>query len=136
VLSENGCELPREYIVRGNYLCGSGYEVMNDLLDLPTPPEAVFAANDQMAIDAMMAAQQRGMRVPEDVAVVGFDDIPMGSYISPTLTTVQQPVYELGWHAAQKAFEMIRTGIDQPTIAAPHKLFLPTSLVIRHSCGC
>jgi DNA-binding LacI/PurR family transcriptional regulator len=136
VSSEQGLFLSPDCIVQGDYLSGSGFHAMNQLLDLPEPPEAVFAANDQMAIDAMMAVQQRGLHVPQDIAVVGFDDIPMASYITPALTTVHQPIYELGWHAAQKAFEMIRNGEPNSRLASPSKLYLPTSLIIRHSCGC
>ncbi len=136
VLSEQKLELPAQYVARGDYLSGSGFHAMNQLLDLPEPPEAVFAANDQMAIDAMMAVQQRGLCIPEDIAVVGFDDIQMASYITPALTTVHQPIYELGWHAAQKAFDMIRNGEENSKMASPRKLYLPTTLIVRHSCGC
>jgi LacI family transcriptional regulator len=133
VLQENGLDLPAEYIVRGDYLRDSGYHAMQQLLDLPERPDAVFAANDQMAIDAMMAIRERDLCIPEDIAVVGFDDIPMASYVSPPLTTVHQPVYELGWHAARMALEIIDCSQD---IIAPRKMLLPTSPVIRRSCGC
>lgn len=136
VLQENNLTLPPEYIAQGDYLRDSGYQAMRQLLDLPHLPEAVFAANDQMAIDAMMAIRDHGLRVPEDIAVVGFDDIPMASYVSPPLTTVHQPVYELGWHAGQMALEIIHTNSDRPAMISPRKLVLPTSPVIRHSCGC
>jgi LacI family transcriptional regulator len=136
VLTENRLKLRDEYVVQGNYLVGSGAQAMRTLLDLPERPDAVFAANDQMAIDAMMVAQERGVRIPEDVAVVGFDDIPMASYISPALTTVHQPIYELGWRAAQLTLEMIKANNEERTLAAPRLVLLPTSLVIRRSCGC
>lgn len=136
VLQENGLDLPAEYIVRGDYLRDSGYQAMQPILDQPDLPDAVFAANDQMAIDAMMAIRERGLRVPDDIAVVGFDDIPMASYVSPALTTVHQPVYELGWHAGQMALEIIPVESDKPAMTSPRKLVLPTSPVIRHSCGC
>jgi LacI family transcriptional regulator, repressor for deo operon, udp, cdd, tsx, nupC, and nupG len=137
-LAEQSLEIPSSYIVQGDYLRDSGYQAMRQLLDLPKPPEAVFAANDQMAIDAIKAIQEHGLRVPEDIAVVGFDDIPMASYVSPSLTTVHQPVYELGWHAAQMALEMIKTAEDDvsPTLTTPRVLMMPTTLVIRRSCGC
>lgn len=133
VLQEHGLTLPSEYVVPGDYLRTSGYRAMQQLLDLPTPPEAVFAANDQMAVDAMLAIRDRGLHVPDDVAVVGFDDIPMASYVSPPLTTVHQPVYELGWHAARMALDVITRDRE---IVSPRKVVLPTSLVIRGSCGC
>ncbi len=136
VLHENGLDLPGEYVVEGDYLRDSGYRAMQRLLELPTLPDAVFAANDQMAIDAMMAIREHGLSVPDDIAVVGFDDLPLASYVSPPLTTVHQPVYELGWHAGQMALEIIHTQGDRSALAAPNKLLLPTSPVIRRSCGC
>jgi DNA-binding LacI/PurR family transcriptional regulator len=138
VLQENGLGIAPEYIVGGDFLQGSGYRAMQQLLELPTPPQAVFASNDQMAIDAIQAAQEHGLRVPEDIAVVGFDDIPMASYISPALTTIHQPVYEMGWHAAKRAIAMIKTDDDEtiPAMTAPRVMLLPTTLVVRKSCGC
>lgn len=134
VLHENGLPLPDAYVVEGTYMPDSGYHAMQQLLDLPEPPEAVFAANDQMAIDAIRVIQARGLCVPGDIAVVGFDNIPMASYITPPLTTVHQPIFELGWHAAQMALDMINN--DKPAITVPRKLLLPTSLIVRRSCGC
>ncbi len=136
VLEEHSLALPEEYIVQGDYLVGSGSRAMRQLLSLPERPEAVFAANDQMAIEAIMVAQEQGLRVPEDIAVVGFDDIPMASSIAPALTTVHQPIYELGWHATQTALEMIKTARDERPRIAPRLTLLPTSLVVRRSCGC
>ncbi|MBZ0274889.1 MAG: LacI family transcriptional regulator [Anaerolineae bacterium] len=134
VLAEHGLQLPDAYVSRGDYLRGSGYHAMQQLLSLTELPQAVFAANDQMAADAMMAVQERGLRVPEDIAVVGFDDVPLASYVSPALTTVHQPVYEMGWHAAQMALTMLRTTTTEAKVAP--RVYLPTSLVIRRSCGC
>jgi DNA-binding LacI/PurR family transcriptional regulator len=136
VLAEHNLTLPEEYVVQGDYLVGSGSRAMRQLLSLPERPQAVFAANDQMAIEAIMVAQEQGLRVPEDIAVVGFDDIPMASSVSPALTTVHQPIYELGWHAAQTALEMIKTARDERPRTAPRLTLLPTSLVVRRSCGC
>lgn len=136
VLAEHDLELPKRYVVQGDYLRGSGHRAMQRLFDLPDWPQAVFAANDQMAVDAIMAAQERGLRVPEDIAVVGFDDIPLASYVSPALTTVHQPVYELGWHAAKLVLDMVQNDGMKQSLVGPRALLLPTSLVIRRSCGC
>ncbi len=136
VLAENHLSLPDEYVVKGDYLVGSGARAMRQLLSLPELPEAVFAANDQMAIEAIMVAQEQGLRVPEDIAVVGFDDIPMASSIAPALTTVHQPIYELGWHAAQTALEMIKSAKEERPLTVPRLSLLPTSLIVRRSCGC
>ncbi len=135
VLAERGLDLPAAYITHGDYLRGSGYRAMQKLLDLPDRPEAVFAANDQMAADAIIAAQARGLCVPDDIAVVGFDDVPMASYVNPPLTTVSQPVYELGWQAARLALEASREDSDARPLS-PRMVQLPTTLVVRHSCGC
>ena len=136
VLAEHGLELPERYIVQGDYLRGSGHRAMQQLFDLPDWPQAVFAANDQMAVDAIMAAQERGLRVPEDIAVVGFDDVPLASYVSPALTTVHQPIYELGWHAAKLVLDMIKGNGQSQGLIGPRALLLPTTLVVRESCGC
>jgi LacI family transcriptional regulator len=134
-LSEHNLSLPASSIARGNYLRGSGVEAMQELLALTPRPEAVFAANDQMAADAIMAAQAAGLSVPDDIAVVGFDDAPVASYTNPPLTTVSQPVYDLGWQAARLALETSRAERADPPVA-PRLVQLPTALVVRRSCGC
>jgi LacI family transcriptional regulator len=135
VLSEHDLSLPASSIARGNYLRASGFPAMQELLALNPRPEAVFAANDQMAADAILAAQAAGMVVPDDVAVVGFDDAPVASYTHPPLTTVSQPVYDLGWQAARTALAANRADRDAPQVA-PRLIQLPTTLVVRQSCGC
>ena len=119
--------LPEAYIVQGTYLAESGYKAMRSLLELEPRPEAVFAANDQMAVDAISAIRERGLRVPEDIAVVGFDDVPMAGYVTPPLTTIRQPTYELGFRAAS----LVLNAVAQE----PGRTVLPTKLVIRRSCG-
>ena len=73
---------------------------MEALLRLPDPPDAVFAASDSMAIGALKAVRAAGLRVPDDVALVGFDDIPLASALEPPLTTIRQPIFRLGHTAA------------------------------------
>ena len=80
---------------------------MTRLLHLPQPPTAVLACNDQMAIGAMLAAEAMHIRVPEDVAIAGFDDIPAASWIRPRLTTVVQPAAEIGQRLAEAVFARI-----------------------------
>lgn len=130
VLSEHGLTLAEDDILKGDFMYGSGYTAMNQLLERDTHPEAVFAANDQMAIAAIQAATGHGLRVPDDIAIVGFDDISLASYTVPRLTTVRQPVYQLGCLAAEAVL-----GADS-TALAPQRIVLPTELVIRESCGC
>ena len=133
-LAAHGLSLPKELVFRGDYLRGSGSEAMRRILDLPERPDAVFAGNDQMAADAIVAAQERGLHVPGDIAVVGFDDVPLASYVSPALTTVHQPIYEQGVYAARTALDMLKSDGKQPL--SPPRIILPTALVIRRSCGC
>jgi len=134
-LVDHGLALPADHIARGNYLRDSGFRAMQELLALDPTPEAIFAANDQMAADAIMAAQAAGLSVPDDIAVVGFDDGPVASYTNPPLTTVSQPVYELGWQAARLALDISRADRDTAAVA-PRLVQLPTKLVVRQSCGC
>jgi DNA-binding LacI/PurR family transcriptional regulator len=129
-LAAHGLDLAPERIAYGNYLRGSGEWAMRQLLGLQELPDAVFAANDQMASDALLAIRERGLRVPEDMILVGFDDVPLASYVSPPLTTVHQPAYELGLQAARTALHAVNGAIPWARIV------LPTALVVRHSCGC
>ncbi|MEZ4866748.1 MAG: LacI family DNA-binding transcriptional regulator [Caldilineaceae bacterium] len=129
-LMVHGLTLPSIYIGQGNYFQGSGYDPMVQLLALEERPDAVFAANDVMAGDALAALHDHGVRVPEDMAIVGFDDIPLASYLSPPLTTVRQPTYEVGYTAAQ----LVLTAIDGATTSS--RKMLTAELVIRRSCGC
>ncbi|MDQ3461290.1 MAG: LacI family transcriptional regulator [Deinococcota bacterium] len=113
---------------QGDYHRGSGSRAMAELIARGPLPEAVFAANDQMAIDAVITIREQGLRVPEDIAVVGFDDVPMAGYVSPALTTVRQPAYEMGYRAASAV-------LDPEKPLAPKRVVLPTQVVVRQSCG-
>ena len=102
---------------------------MQNLLNLSSPPTAVFAASDLMAIGAIMAIKDAGLSVPEDIAVMGFDDIPAAKLVSPALTTIAQPLESLGRRAAQMIFERL-TGSAPET---GRRDALPYKLVIRQS---
>ncbi|SDU49583.1 LacI family DNA-binding transcriptional regulator [Jiangella alkaliphila] len=107
-----------------------GYEAMASLLDdnAAAPPDAVFAANNLMTIGAMECLVERGVTVPSDVAIVGFDAIPWADLIRPTLTTVAQPTYEVGRRAAQLLTKRLASPAAEPT-----RIVLPTALQIRAS---
>jgi LacI family transcriptional regulator len=94
------------------------------------PLDAIFAWDDDTALEVIRALQQAGRRVPEDVAVVGFDDIHLAHYLAPPLTTVRTPVEQVGREAVRQLVQLIRTGQADPVT------LLPTELVIRRSCGC
>jgi LacI family transcriptional regulator, galactose operon repressor len=129
-LADLGLELPAEYVVEGDFYDESGYRGTLQLLELDKPPTAIFAASDLMAAGALRAANELGVRVPDDVAVVGFDDIGLASLITPQLTTVRQDMHALGAAAAEGLARMI----DDPE-AAPARELVPTRLVVRASSG-
>jgi LacI family transcriptional regulator len=117
--------------VRGDFTEPSGYEAALEMLAREPRPSAVFVANDYMAIGALGAFQDTGVRVPQDLAVAGFDDIPMARYLTPPLTTVHVDMLELG----QQAVHLL---LDPARAARPaegeHRV-LPSTLVVRSSCG-
>jgi len=106
-LADAGLSVPPEYIQQGDWTYESGKCAMETLLRLPEPPQAVFVCNDTMAIGAVNAAQELGRRVPEEVAVMGFDNIPAATLIRPTLSTVAQFPVEIGRALAEMLFERI-----------------------------
>ncbi|MEW6228294.1 MAG: substrate-binding domain-containing protein, partial [Bacillota bacterium] len=117
-------------VAQGDFTEPGGYRAMAELLDRRLDVTAVFASNDMMAIGAIKAINQRGLRVPEDVAVAGFDGIVLGSYVTPALTTVTQPIYRLG----QAAAELLIKLVNRETPEERHVMF-PLTLTVRESTG-
>jgi LacI family transcriptional regulator len=119
------------WIIPGEFTEASGFRATQQILAGPVRPTAIFAANDSMAVGALSALREAGVRVPEDVAVVGFDDIPIAEYVSPPLTTVRVSVATLGARAVERLFGSIEAHNTHE-----HKSeVLPTELTIRRSCG-
>jgi LacI family transcriptional regulator len=117
---------------QGNYYASGGARVIEQLLaDGAALPRAIVCANDQTALGVMYALAQHGIEVPGDVAVTGFDDIPMARHLRPQLTTVRQPIQEIGAAAFDLLHSMISSGAP-----AQRDLMLPTRLIVRASCGC
>jgi len=108
----------------------SGERAMESLLDQGPPLEAVFVSSDTVAVGALLSLRRRGLRVPQDVAVIGFDDIPMAIYLDPSLTTIRLPAYGLGWGAAELAIRLVSG--DQ---VHQRHIILDSELVVRTSCG-
>jgi LacI family transcriptional regulator len=115
----------------GDFTEAAGFEAARALLADGRLPDAIFAANDSMAVGVLSALGQRGVRVPDDVAVVGFDDIPIAQYTTPPLTTVRVAIASLGARAAERLFRAIQA----PFPAERGQEILPTDLVVRGSCG-
>lgn len=118
-----------DLIYEGLFFQPQGYQGGHQLLGLADPPTAIFASNDQMAFGVMEAARERGLHLPEDLSVVGFDDIPQARHVHPALTTVRQPLEEMGRRAAL----LLLHYIAHPD-AEVERVELPTELVVRASC--
>lgn len=129
VLATRGCVL--EQVIEGDFSEASGVAAARTLLSRGPLPQAVACANDQMAIGALLEFQRAGVRVPADVALTGYDDIYPSRIVDPPLTTVSQPLRDLGTHAAWR----LLARIDDRDLT-PRAEVLPTRLVTRASCGC
>ncbi len=124
-----GLAINEEMVEKGDFTEQGGYFAMQRLL--PRKPEVVFVASDTMAVGALRAIKDAGLKVPDDMGIVGFDDMPIAVNTDPPLTTIRQPIHRSGEIAAQTLIDMI----DHPQTVHPHHIILPTELVIRSSCG-
>jgi LacI family transcriptional regulator len=127
-LMEASLEIDKKLILMGDFQFEGGYKSAKKLLRMKKIPTAIFACNDLMAIGAICAIKEAGMRVPQDISVVGFDDIALASFYSPKLTTVIQPKYKMGKLAASMLIERIKN-----KEMAPRRKLLKTELIIRES---
>lgn len=123
-----GLPIPPGYIQPGDFSLRSGHDRCRDLLDLTEPPTAIFAANDEMAFGAMRAVHEAGLSVPNDVSIVGFDDLFLSEAFLPALTTVSQPKLEVGQAAMKVLLDLVS---GKPADLTP--VVLPTSLTVRES---
>ena len=128
-LENHGIKYDEELVYFGDWSLECGYKAFNHLYGIEDPPTAIFCANDYMAMGVIKAAQDRKLQLPEDLSVVGFDDLQYSSFITPSLTTVRQPVEQLAVEAA----EMIITAV-QDKDAANYNTILESELIIRNSC--
>lgn len=127
-LQEAGIPADEELVIRGNFDYESGYAAAETLLSLSPRPTAIFACNDLMAVGVLSAANRHGLRIPDDLSVIGFDDVRLASFTVPLLTTVGQPKHEIGVLAATWLLERIEQP-DQP----PRKRMLDVSLKVRQT---
>jgi len=130
-LTETGIALEPGLIRRGEYNSASGEEMTHQVLDEGLNPTAIFAANNAIAMGVIDALEQRGLHIPQDVALVCFDDFPNISHLFPFLTVAVQPAYDMGINAAQLLFSRL----DSEVSLQPRHVVLPTRLIVRHSCG-
>ncbi|RKN51202.1 LacI family DNA-binding transcriptional regulator [Micromonospora endolithica] len=129
-LETAGLGVDDQLICQGNFYHEAGFAGGNHLLGLADPPTAIFASSDQMALGVYEAVRRRGLRVPDDVSVVGFDDLPEVRWCSPPLTTVRQPLAEMGMLAARTVLRLAQgERIESPRVE------LATELVVRDSAA-
>lgn len=118
-------------ILHGDFGERSGYAAGRHLVALAQRPQAVFAANDSMAIGCLYALGEAGVKVPDDVAIAGFDDIPIARFVSPALTTVRVPIADLG----TLALERLVQAMEAPAAVSEGETVLRAELIVRDSCG-
>jgi LacI family transcriptional regulator len=121
---------PEEYVVMASWLPNEAYKATQGFLTLPEPPDAIFCASDLMAIGAMTAIEDAGLRVPDDVAVVGFDDVDYASLVTPSLTTVHQNQQELAGGLVKAMLRLLDHPEEPPAVSV-----IPTELIVRESSG-
>lgn len=129
-LEEHGISVDSKYIFEGNYGKKSGYLAVSKILNLKKLPTAVFSANDRMAAGLLQGLMERGIRVPEDVAIIGYDDSDIATLVQPQLTTVRVPFFELGKKCVYEFIKLVN-GEDEGCF----KTFITPKLVIRASSG-
>jgi LacI family transcriptional regulator len=127
-----GIEKKEKYFLEGDFLKESGYRVGKQFLRMAEPPTAIFAANDYMALGVFQAMWEKGVKVPEEMALVGFNDIEFAGMIGIELTTVGQKKFEMGALAVKTLVEKIEGGESKPSIK---EILLKPELIIRKTCG-
>jgi LacI family transcriptional regulator len=127
-IKTHGLPWDEALLVHGDFRCRGGYDAMYKLLALDSPPTAVLACNDMMAMGAICAASKEKLAIPRDVAIVGCDDITLAAFTNPSLTTVVQPKREMGEVAVQMLLRRMADP-DKP----PERHVLPVTLTIRDS---
>jgi LacI family transcriptional regulator len=125
-----GITLDETLVAAGDSLEPRGHEAARELLRLPDPPSAIFASSDAAAFGVLRAAREAGLSVPADLSVVGFDDVPEAAWVSPPLTTVRQPLREIGRAAVRQLLSLLADRSRPAT-----RVVLETELVVRGSTG-
>lgn len=125
-----GLPVNEEYIFDGRYEIEAGRAITNEVLALRKRPTAIFCMCDESALGCMHTLHENGLRVPDDIAVAGFDDIRFATYVTPSLTTVAQPVYDIGRHCSEMIIRLIEgKTLDNPKMVLPHKLVVRASTI-------
>jgi LacI family transcriptional regulator len=129
-LIDHNILINKEYIVDGNYTLQSGYDAMKKLLSLEQIPTAVFCSNDAMAVGAMKAISEGGWNIPRDISLVGFDESPISSFVTPALTTVSRSIKDISSEGMKRLLYKINNNNMQ---SQERKIYINPNLVIRDS---
>ena len=130
VLERKNVEIRNEYIIEGDYSRRSARVATENLLSLTQPPTAIFIASDEMALEAVTVIMEKGLKVPEDISVIGFDDNPASIYGPVALTTIRQPLFQM----AEESVKYLNSIMSGKRKAAVQKVLTP-QLIIRDSCS-
>ncbi len=129
-LKKHNIKINKNWIIEGAFTIESGVEGFNIINGLKNRPEVIFAANDMMAIGCYNAARKAGIKIPSEIGIAGFDDIFMSGYLTPRLTTIQVPIYEIGLNAAKLILNRIRNDEN----IKPQHIKIPVALIEGSSC--
>jgi len=129
-LKKHNIPLPNEYIYKGDYSRRSARQAAEQFFALDNPPTAIFAASDDMALETISVALEKGIKIPDDISVIGFDDNPAGIYGPVALTTIKQPLFVMAEESVRILYDLINGKKEAPF----HKAFNP-ELLIRESCS-
>jgi len=128
-LNSHNIEIDNDLIFKGDFTEKSGYDALYYFFSLKLPPTAIFCSNDHMAVGLYKAAHEKNIKIPDDLSVIGFDDIKLASFLTPPLTTIKQPIDTLGKTTAELIIDYIEKKLN--TIK---KIIIPPKLIIRSSC--
>lgn len=132
-LKEAGLDTKNDHFVEGNWSSSSGAVAIEKLFAQYPEMDAVFVANDQMALSALQFFRNKGLRIPEDIGIVGFDNLAESAYFSPALTTIQQDQYKIAQLAVAEIIKIIESGWQDQDLVKPNCIILPPSLIVRQS---
>lgn len=130
-IKEAGLDVEAAHVRYGRFTVDDGFRMTQEVMAAAPPPTGLFAGNNFIAIGALRALRQAGLRIPEDVSLVAFDDIPISIASEPFLTVAEQPAYELGWQATR----LLLDRLSEKDADTPTEIILPTRLIIRESSG-
>ncbi len=129
-LAKRNIDLPGDYVLEGDYSRRSARIAGEKLLALKNPPTAIFAASDDMALEVITVAMEKGLKVPQDLSVIGFDDNPAAIFGSVALTTIKQPLFSMAQQAV-KFLNLLASGKKK----SPIQIMMPPELIVRDSCA-